>query len=108
VAPQRATHITPIVLHLRPGVREVFWPWLTEQHPELVDRYRSLYRRSDAAEEYRTAVTDFVASCREAAWRRHPRPKPPEGWRLDRDGRRSNWNRGYGDDDSGGEQLQLL
>ncbi|MGH3664737.1 MAG: radical SAM protein, partial [Egibacteraceae bacterium] len=29
-----AVHVSPIVLHLRPGVREVFWPWLTAHHPE--------------------------------------------------------------------------
>ncbi|MBA2529614.1 MAG: intein-containing Rv2578c family radical SAM protein, partial [Euzebyales bacterium] len=61
-----AVHVTPIVLHLRPGVREVFWPWLTREHPQLVDRYTALYRRSDAARAYRDAVCAFVAQRRRA------------------------------------------
>ena len=69
-----ATHITPIVLHLRPGVREVFWPWLEQHHPELVDRYRTLYRKTEAAKDYREEVTAFVAQQRKAAWRRHGGP----------------------------------
>ena len=31
-----AVHVTPIVLHLRPGAREWFLAWLGEAHPELV------------------------------------------------------------------------
>jgi len=38
-----ATHVTPIVLHLRPGAREWFLGWLREAHPELVPRYAELY-----------------------------------------------------------------
>jgi DNA repair photolyase len=69
-----AAHITPIVLHLRPGVRELFWPWLAQAHPELVDRYRQLYRGANAAAEYRKRVEGFVAERRRAAWARHGRP----------------------------------
>lgn len=76
-----AVHITPIVLHLRPKVREAFWPWLTERHPELVDRYRALYRGSVAAKPYRDEVEAFVRAERERAWRRHGRPPTPPQWR---------------------------
>jgi DNA repair photolyase len=70
-----ATHITPIVLHLRRGVREVFWPWLERHHPELVDRYTELYRRgATAAAGYRKEIEAFVAQRRKAAWARHGRP----------------------------------
>ncbi len=72
-----ATHITPIVLHLRPGVREVFWPWLVARHPELVARYEALYRRSEASAEYRNEVCAFVAQRRRDAWKRHGRPAQP-------------------------------
>ena len=72
-----ATSITPIVLHLRPGVREVFWPWLERHHPELVDRYRALYTRATASKAYRDEVTAFVAARRTAAWRRHGRSRQP-------------------------------
>jgi DNA repair photolyase len=83
-----AVHITPIVLHLRPGVRELFWPWLTEHHPDLVDRYAALYRRADAGKAYREEVTAFVRAERRRAWRRHGRPEVPAGWRGSRDDRR--------------------
>jgi len=67
-----ATHVSPIMLHLRPGVREQFMPWLEEHHPDLVERYRRLYPKAYAsAEERRTLgrrVGDLVASVRA----RHP------------------------------------
>ena len=43
IAEAGATHVTPIVLHLRPGAREWFLAWLGEHHPDLVPRYRGLY-----------------------------------------------------------------
>jgi DNA repair photolyase len=39
-----ATHVSPILLHLRPGVREEFMPWLAETYPDLVPRYEAMYR----------------------------------------------------------------
>ncbi|HSK91238.1 MAG TPA: radical SAM protein [Euzebyales bacterium] len=69
-----ATHITPIVLHLRPGVREVFWPWLEQAYPDLVGRYRGLYRTSQAPRAYRDAVQRFVEQRRARARRRHGQP----------------------------------
>ena len=41
-----ATQISPILLHLRPGIREQYLPWLEEHYPDLVPRYREMYRRS--------------------------------------------------------------
>jgi DNA repair photolyase len=43
-----ARSISPILLHLRPGVREHYLSWLVGARPDLVDRYRSLYPRSYA------------------------------------------------------------
>jgi DNA repair photolyase len=40
-----ATHVSPILLHLRPGVREEFMPWLAENYPDLVSRYEEMYRK---------------------------------------------------------------
>jgi len=40
-----ARNVTPIALHLRPGVREVFTDWLGESRPELAERYAQLYSR---------------------------------------------------------------
>ena len=102
IAAAGATHITPIVLHLRPGVREVFWPWLEREHPELVARYETLYRRSNAPEDYRKAVSAFVAEQRNQAWRRYGRPKA----RTILDGDLSRADGGPGEDHS--EQLRLL
>jgi DNA repair photolyase len=39
-----ATHVYPILLHLRPHVKEVFMSWLEREHPRLVPRYEELYR----------------------------------------------------------------
>ncbi|HEX5191605.1 MAG TPA: hypothetical protein VFW09_02300 [Solirubrobacteraceae bacterium] len=40
-----ATFVRGIALHLRGEVRQVFMRWLREHRPDLVDRYRELYRR---------------------------------------------------------------
>jgi DNA repair photolyase len=45
IAAAGATHVSPIVLHLRPGTREWFLGWLRTAHPELAGRYAALYRR---------------------------------------------------------------
>ena len=41
-----ATHVTPILLHLRPVVREEYMGWLQATHPTLVTRYEHMYARS--------------------------------------------------------------
>uniref|UniRef100_UPI00082FFC06 Rv2578c family radical SAM protein n=1 Tax=Microtetraspora niveoalba TaxID=46175 RepID=UPI00082FFC06 len=45
IAEAGATHVAPIVLHLRPGAREWFLGWLSREHPRLVPRYQELYGR---------------------------------------------------------------
>jgi DNA repair photolyase len=40
-----ATFVRGIALHLRGEVRHVFMRWLQDNRPDLVDRYRDLYRR---------------------------------------------------------------
>ncbi|ETK37536.1 Rv2578c family radical SAM protein [Microbispora sp. ATCC PTA-5024] len=45
IAEAGAVHVTPIVLHLRPGAREWFMAWLSREHPRLVPRYLELYGR---------------------------------------------------------------
>ena len=40
-----AAYITGIALHLRGEVRGLFMEWLAEHRPDLVPRYRELYRR---------------------------------------------------------------
>jgi DNA repair photolyase len=41
-----ATHVSPILLHLRPKVKEVYMEWLADNYPELVERYEAMYARS--------------------------------------------------------------
>jgi DNA repair photolyase len=62
-----ATHLTPLTLHLRPGVKEEFMPWLEEAYPELVAGYRRLYRGSNAPR----AVRDQIGERVRAEKRRH-------------------------------------
>jgi DNA repair photolyase len=45
LAEARASGVSVIPLHLRPGAREWFFAWLEREYPELVPRYRRLYRR---------------------------------------------------------------
>ncbi len=40
-----APSIAPILLHLRPGVREIFMTWLAKRHPGLVPAYAEIYAR---------------------------------------------------------------
>ncbi len=54
-------HVTPIVLHLRPGAREWFLGWLREAHPELVPRYAELYGPGAyARKDYQARITGQV------------------------------------------------
>ena len=56
-----AIHLTPIVLHLRPGTREWFLGWLREAHPELVPRYAELYGRGPyARKDYQARIAGQV------------------------------------------------
>jgi DNA repair photolyase len=81
-----ASHLTPLTLHLRPGVKEEFMPWLEETYPGLVAGYRRLYRGSNAPESVREAIAERVrtekrrhrtfASPTPATARRLPDPRP--------------------------------
>ena len=56
---------TGIVLHVRPGIRDHFMPWLREQYPWLYPRYVELYgRRAYAPREYLAEISDRVARLR--------------------------------------------
>jgi DNA repair photolyase len=61
IAEAGATHIAPVVLHLRPGAREWFMQWLAESQPELVPKYERLYGRgSYAPKAYQQEITGRV------------------------------------------------
>jgi DNA repair photolyase len=90
-----AVSITPIALHLRPGVRELFMPWLERYRPDLVEHYTALYgarsgylareEQERVSERVRRLVLDLggcATSPREsrltvAPERRRPAPAPP-------------------------------
>jgi DNA repair photolyase len=57
-----ATHVSPIMLHLRPGVREEFLPWLEAHHPDLVSRYLQMYRQPYGPRQLREALGRQVSS----------------------------------------------
>jgi DNA repair photolyase len=62
IAAAGATHVTPIVLHLRPGAREWFYRWLGEHHPSLMAPYRALYRSGAyAPRRYQQEIADQVS-----------------------------------------------
>ena len=68
IAGAGATHVTPIVLHLRKGgSREWFMAWLRERHPELVSRYEELY--GDRAYAPKSYQEDVAAQVRKLARR---------------------------------------
>ena len=59
---------SPLTLHLRPGAREWYAAWLGRTHPDLVERYRSIYGSgSYAPKAYQREVSARVA----IAARRH-------------------------------------
>jgi DNA repair photolyase len=62
IAAAGATGVTVLALHLRPGAREWFLGWLAGAHPELLPRYRQLYRRGAyVPAEYRGWLSRRVA-----------------------------------------------
>jgi DNA repair photolyase len=87
IAETGATHISPIVLHLRKGGSREWWmTWLRDNRPELVPRYLDLYGKGAyAPKEYQERISDTVRKLARhfgigkrtgAAARRMPDPPP--------------------------------
>jgi DNA repair photolyase len=55
-----ARSISPVLLHLRPGVREHYLSWLSEARPDLVPQHHRLYPRAYAPAEERKRVAQLV------------------------------------------------
>jgi DNA repair photolyase len=89
IAEAGARHVTPIVLHLRPGAREWYLAWLARTHPRLVPRYRELYRQGAYAPAgYQQRIAAQVSALAERY--RMDRPAPAAAPRVrpaDRPGR---------------------
>jgi DNA repair photolyase len=60
-----AVSITPLLLHLRAGVREHYLSWLAGARPDLAERYAGLYPRAYAPaktqDELAAMVRELVA-----------------------------------------------
>jgi DNA repair photolyase len=89
IAEAKASHVMPIVLHLRKGgSREWYMKWLRERHPELISKYSELYGdRAYAPKAYQEEISDKVrrlarrfgvgrASARQARRVADPSPTP--------------------------------
>jgi DNA repair photolyase len=55
-----APSISPVLLHLRPGVKEHYLAWLADARPDLLDQHQRLYRGSYAPAHERDRVTQLV------------------------------------------------
>jgi DNA repair photolyase len=65
------------VLHLRPGSREWFMPFLREAYPHLGPLYSRLYRGPYAPEEYTQGILDLIERLRQR-YGLAERPQAPE------------------------------
>jgi DNA repair photolyase len=75
IAAAGATHVMPIVLHLRPGTREWFLRWLGAHHPALVGRYLDLYGHSAyAPKSYQARIAGQVRELADKHGIGRPRP----------------------------------
>jgi DNA repair photolyase len=75
-----AAYVSGIALHLRGEVRQVFMEWLRENRPDLIGRYRQLYRRGAYAplhERRRLAALLEGPSRSPEGWARGVRNDPP-------------------------------
>jgi DNA repair photolyase len=76
-----ATHISPILLHLRPTVREEYMGWLQENYPDLVPRYEQMYALSAyGPKENRSALGQTVGKLLTAAGGIEPRARITAGF----------------------------
>ncbi|HYB13996.1 MAG TPA: Rv2578c family radical SAM protein [Streptosporangiaceae bacterium] len=82
IAAAGATQVTPIVLHLRPGIRDWFFGWLRAHHPGLVGRYLDLYGRSAyAPKAYQARISGQVRELADTYAIGRPRPGSGHGRR---------------------------
>jgi len=64
-------------LHLRPGVKEVFFEWMRAHRPDLMPRYEELYRnRAYVPSAEKKRIAEMVDSVRPSRRRRRPAGRP--------------------------------
>jgi DNA repair photolyase len=78
-----ATSVGAVALHLRGEVKDVFFEWLAERRPELLERYRELYAKGAyAPSEERKRLQALTHIPRKRRERKPPRPaRGPEAKR---------------------------
>jgi hypothetical protein len=76
-----AQSIEPVLLHLRPGVKEHYLGWLAEARPDLLARHEQAYRQAYAPAAQRRDLTGRVRRMIE----RHGGPAARR-WLVDPDG----------------------
>jgi DNA repair photolyase len=70
-----ATSVGAVALHLRGEVKDVFFEWLSERRPELLERYKELYAKGAyAPSEERKRLQQLT---RVPGRKRRPRPPAP-------------------------------
>jgi DNA repair photolyase len=81
IAEAGARFLSPLVLHLRPGVKEEFLPWLEDNHPHLVENYENIYRkRSHAPKDIQDPILKTVGNLkRELGYRDEERRRERRG-----------------------------
>jgi len=94
IAEAGAAHVTPVVLHLRPGAREWFLRWLGDNFPGLADSYRRLY--GTGAYAPRAYQQQIAGQVRELARRHGVGRAGPAGAPRIRPGKRVERRRGAG------------
>ncbi|MCA1840448.1 MAG: radical SAM protein [Actinomycetota bacterium] len=62
IAEAGATSVSPIVLHLRKGVKEEFMSWLEDAFPHLTSGYMKMYGRTTAPKEVTAPIGRVVAA----------------------------------------------
>ena len=70
-----ARSISPLLLHLRPGVREHYLEWLAGARPDLLEQYRRLYPGSYAPSKTQEELTRTVRELVERHGGRSARPE---------------------------------
>jgi DNA repair photolyase len=78
-----ATSVGAVALHLRGEVKDVFFEWLAERRPELLERYKELYAKGAyAPSEERKRLQALTHIPRKRRERKPPRPaRGPEAKR---------------------------
>jgi DNA repair photolyase len=68
-----ATHVYPILLHLRPRVKEEFMEWLGREYPGMTERYEAMYlNRAYAAGNHQARLAEKMKVVLDGL----PEPKP--------------------------------